>query len=111
MTDKYILEGHTPVRASSLIAWATWFEEANRTVAKTAITPSVEVSTVFLGLDYNFEGYGEPILFETMVFGGALDQEQARYRTWDEASVGHISMVKHAKDAEAGLIAEEAPGV
>ena len=44
----------------------------------------VEVSTVFLGIDHQF-GYGKPLLFETMIFGGKNDGYQTRYSTWEEA--------------------------
>lgn len=47
------------------------------------------ISTVFLGLDHNYGGRGEPIVFETMVFNGPKDGFQARYRTWAEAQAGH----------------------
>ena len=49
----------------------------------------VSVSTVFL--------WGHPLLFETMVFGGKLDQEQKRYSTWEEAERGHAAMVERVK--------------
>lgn len=50
--------------------------ESNRRVARTKLGPSL-ISTVFLGVDHNF-GKGPPILWETMVFGGKLDQYQER---------------------------------
>ena len=66
-----------------------WFETANRTVEKTDID-GIIISTVFLGVDYNFSRYGDPLFFETMVFlpDGAIGQ-MARYFTWDEAESGH----------------------
>lgn len=56
----------------------------------------VEVSTVFLGIDHSF-GSGPPLLFETMVFGGELDQEQERYSTEAEAAAGHRAMVERVR--------------
>ena len=47
------------------------------------------ISTVFLGLDHNPTGRGQPVLFETMIFGGWHDEFQVRYRTYDEAEAGH----------------------
>ena len=57
------------------------------------------VSTVFLGLDHNWDD-GPPHLFETMIFfhGGKrhyADIYQRRYSTWDEALAGHQLVVKH----------------
>src|ERR1035437_5024539 len=56
----------------------------------------IEISTVFLALDHSFMG-GQPVLFETMVFGGSLDGEQERYHTWDEAEAGHKVMIERVK--------------
>jgi len=55
------------------------------------------VSTVFIGVDHNFEvtDGSDPILFETMIFDNTdaktmfIDFYQERYRTWEEAKVGH----------------------
>lgn len=59
-----------------------------RETVKTSEGP-VDVSTVFLGLDHSFGGKGTPILYETMVFGGRMDDYQERYHTRAEALVGH----------------------
>lgn len=60
-------------------------------VAKDTIG-DVEISTVFSKIDH---GYGStPVLFETMIFGGELDQEQKRYTSWEEAEKGHRVMVE-----------------
>ncbi len=74
----------------------------DRRIAMTAIG-NAEVSTVFLALNHAY-GDGPPLLFETMVFGGPLDQEQERCSTYDEAEAMHERMcerVRLAKDAEA----------
>ena len=96
---KYILEGREPKAVDDVIEWARWFEKADLHVAKTKILSDVEVSTVFLGLDHNFSG-GEPILFETMIFGGKYDQYQERYATWAEAEAGHEVAVKLAEEVD-----------
>lgn len=92
MTGNYKLDGHTPVRVEDTIEWAKWFEKAERKVAHDTVN-GVEVSTVFLGIDHSFGRAGPPVLFETMVFGGELNEEQERYRTWDEAVRGHAEML------------------
>jgi hypothetical protein len=93
---RYILDGHKAVPVD-LMTWLRSFENNNRRVAKTIIE-NVEVSTVFLGLDHNW-GDGPPLLFETMVFGGLLDQEQERYTTWEEAEKGHASVVGRVSES------------
>ena len=104
-TDKAILDGHKVVPVADLIEWAKKFETMNRRVAETFVGRAryvlrggpkpVRVSTVFLGLDHGLGG--KPLWFETMVFGGKLDQEQDRYETWDEAVAGHKAMVKKVR--------------
>lgn len=58
---------------------------------------TVMVSTVFLIIDHNWLGGGDPVLFETMVFGGKFDQEIERYCTWEEAETGHKKWVSTVK--------------
>lgn len=87
MLGKYILDGHNPVLCEDLVTWAQAFEKSDRHVARTAQNDIV-VSTIFLGIDYNFGG-GPPLLFETMIFGGEHDRYCKRYPTWEEAEGGH----------------------
>lgn len=100
--DRYILdEERNPVLAASDAQWGAFFGDIEkRTVAKTQVSPDVEVSTVFLGIDHGTGlGYGEddkPILFETMIFGGKHDQWQWRWSTWNEAVAGHMRAVERA---------------
>ena len=91
----YLLDAdHNVVEVPDLLTWARAMETFERRVAKTEISETVEVSTVFLGLDHNWRAYGPPILFETMVFGGEHNEKMDRYATWDEALSGHAAMVK-----------------
>jgi hypothetical protein len=53
----------------------------------------VHVSTVFLALDHSWADEGPPVVYETMVFGGPLDQEQVRYCTRVDAIDGHNAMI------------------
>lgn len=57
------------------------------------------ISTVFLGLDHSFRPGAKPIVFETMVFGGPLDDGCVRYCTRDEAREGHAEMVRRVRHA------------
>lgn len=80
MTDHYILGGKDgkEVAPATTEAWARTFDSAHRHIATEHIkanrlkwalglAPDYRVSTVFLGIDHNFDG-GPPLLFETMVF-------------------------------------------
>ena len=106
MTDRYILDGKQPVAEPDLMKWCEWMQTASRTVRSDTATVKfagkpvgeVRVSTVFLGLDHSF-GEGEPLLFETMVFGGPLDQEMDRCSTWEAAEKMHELMCERVKTA------------
>lgn len=90
-------EERRPVPAT-MDVWTAWMKTARRSIAVDAIGKS-EVSTVFMGLDHSWDG-GPPVLWETMVFGGALDGEQERYCSEDEALAGHAAMVARVRKAE-----------
>lgn len=97
MLEKYILKDGKPVECKDLMEWATWMETspiADRVVGRDTVN-DVEVSTVFMGLNHNFSFYekGEPILYETMVFGGPLSRTRQRYATAEEARAGHVAML------------------
>ena len=78
--------------------WANWFETADRKVAVDWVSEETRVSTVFLGLDHNHAfDLSNPILWETMIFGGPLDGTMRRYETRAEAARGHAELVARAK--------------
>ena len=89
---KYVLMGQSAVPEPDLLKWAEWFQTANRVVKRTEV-PGGLISTVFLGVDHNFQGGGPPILFETMTLA---DGESAGYKlcsTWSEAEKQHDEAV------------------
>jgi hypothetical protein len=109
----YVLVGHVPVK-TNIIGWSKWFEfywdSEERVVAFTK-TDTVEISTVFLGIDTNWRLDGNenpPILFETMAFhkletpktlinGMEVEwngEERIKSTTWEEAEQVHQEMVR-----------------
>lgn len=92
MSDFYDRQGN-PL---TLNEWMGLWNEQNKRVAYDLID-GVVVSTVWLGTNHRFGGDGPPIIFETMVFGGELNEEQVRYSTEAEALAGHAEMVKRVK--------------
>lgn len=89
--DKYILNADgEPEICNDVFAWGRWFEanDAKRVVANDKLPNDVLVSTVFLGLDHAF-GHMEPLIYETMIFGGEHDGHQERYSTRAAAEHGH----------------------
>jgi hypothetical protein len=110
--EQYILdEKGTPVHEPDITKWGQWFSKADRHVGNETIGNS-QISTVFLGLDHAFGG-GVPVLWETMVFGGKLDQVQDRCSgSREQAEAMHARMVErvttiHNKLSLAG--GQEAP--
>lgn len=98
----YILVGRTPIAVN---LW-TWGEACAKRkdpdpwrVARDQINEKCFVSTVFLGLDHNYAQTGDPILFETLVFGGPMDGEMYRYCTYAEAEQGHDRILTQARIA------------
>ena len=82
----YILEADGTVRSTTSIEeWSTFFQSKDRTIAydsfrldkvnevihklDTGEQGAIVVSTVFLAVGHSF-GESEPVLFETMIFGG-----------------------------------------
>lgn len=85
----YILKGKTSVK----VEMERYFCESgsNPIVNKTQIG-EVEVSTVFLGADHSYRNFiedSEPMIFETMIFGGVHNDYKERYSTWEQAEQGH----------------------
>jgi hypothetical protein len=96
--DWYILDDQNQPVKVDWLAGARWRDENfhERCVVAKDTVNNCTVSTVFLGSDHNHLGLGgpQPILFETMVFGGALDGAQHRYATWAEAAEGHRDVLR-----------------
>lgn len=105
MSKWYILDNnHNPVCKPVLEA-AKWMEDnLHRKVVKQdrfedENGEEIFVSTVFLALDHSFPWNEdkEPILWETMIFGGEHDQYQERYTSYKDALEGHekaLNLVK-----------------
>jgi hypothetical protein len=103
----YILDkSGNPTPCEDIIAWAKWFEqdpESRRIVARDTFRAAdgtdVIVSTVFLGLDHGYHG-GQPVLWETMIFGGAgLDEWQERSTSHEGALANHRLAITELVDA------------
>lgn len=88
----------------SIQAWSALHKNREyQSVSQTEIDEDVRVSTVWLGLDHNFYGEGPPLIFETMIFGGPLNDYQERYSTEEQARTGHNAAVKLAIQAQEGM--------
>jgi hypothetical protein len=81
-----------PTLARDVDAWTEWFLQADRGVARTAVTPDVSVLTEFSGFDVPDEGQ-LPRLYTTHVFGGVLDGEELQHPTREAALAAHAFVV------------------
>lgn len=89
----YILKDYDKiVEVDNVLEWAEFFSRSDRVLYQRRLPGGVFVSTVFLGIDHGFAGEGDPVLFETMVFGGRFDQLQERYCTRKQAVEGHFKI-------------------
>lgn len=89
----YYLVGKEIKETEDIYTWGKLQE--NRILFRTD-TYGVCISTIFLGIDYGWKE-GDPILFETMVFGGRYDKDQLRYKTYNDAETGHKDYVRWVK--------------
>lgn len=92
--------------------------EDNRQVARSTVAGHLHISTAFLVIDHGFLTNGIPILFETMVFewaseddlGDPVDKYTQRYSTWEQAVAGHDAVLLQCRDDvfSANLAADQA---
>lgn len=96
--DRYILcsEGK-PQKCYDHSAWSAIYYNSNNRIGH-EVVGDTEIITTFLGIDHNYSGSGDPILFETCIFKEDDTSEvQARYTSIEEARIGHDCVVKAVK--------------
>ena len=105
----YKLDGKIVVQCDEFGEWSRWFSTADRVIKQEEVGPFA-VSTVFLGLDHRFEGYGPPLVFETAIFARCeadifgkvrrtlSDYNMERTSTWEMALEAHARAVVWAKE-------------
>lgn len=85
----YKLVNKQPVPAVDYIDWAEFMGNSKNRIVAQSVYGEVTISTVFLGTDHNYMSKGDPILFETIIFGEEFSDLQWRYSTWEEAEKNH----------------------
>lgn len=113
-TGRYILKDKKSIPEPELLKWGKWMQDKKNRIVKQTNVGNYLVSTVFLGLDYEFEmllvtppeNYN-PLIFETMIFDISSTNEvgfhddvfdyMERYRTYEEAIEGHKVAVRYVK--------------
>lgn len=87
------------IEEPDIYKWGTWFAEINNRQVRLFAVAGVQVSTVFLGMDYNYSFLGPPIeripiLWETMIFDSrGHGTRQERYTSYEDAVAGHARAV------------------
>lgn len=100
MGHYYILDENKNAVAAEYDKYILWLaENRNRHVGHDFVN-GFRISTVFLSANYNFWGYGRPVLFETMIFDAITEEEafdgyQKRCSTWQEAEKQHLAAVEY----------------
>lgn len=96
MAGIYILVDKHPVLVADTAMWSGKIKVGMIAVKQT-YTRNSFVSTVFLGMDDEYDGIGPIKLFETIIRGGEYDDYCDRYETWEEAKEGHKKVLKLIK--------------
>lgn len=88
-----------------LDTWVALMADPRRIVVQQETTDlsgrSVNVSCVWLGLDFRWGSGGPPLIYELMIFGGDFDGELDRYATWQEARDGHAAWMTRIENGAA----------
>jgi len=98
----YILRDGEVIEEPDYQKWSAWFESAFKDVeliAEGGIVGST-VSTRFLGLSMTLTEDSPPMVFETKVKGGWLDNQSERFSSLAQATAGHESWVRRVKEAD-----------
>lgn len=86
----------------NLLKWALWFGSSERErVVKQEWVDNVRISTVFLGLNYNFSDQGPPVLWETITFSNREDWKGETDRcagNREQAQAMHAQMVERVRE-------------
>ncbi|MCP4592454.1 MAG: hypothetical protein GY842_17105 [bacterium] len=82
--------------------WERWHRSTYPKVREVASTTASggTVRTVFLAINMSLAKDEDPLLFETRVQGGWLDDQWQRYSSLEEARAGHDSWVARVSEAE-----------
>jgi hypothetical protein len=92
MREKYDKQG----KPIDLLEWTRLIEDTEYCrVGRTKVRSCV-VSTIWLGLDHQFDD-GPPLIFETMIDTGDGWEDTRRYSTLEEAQKGHAVAVAEMK--------------
>lgn len=92
----YIQDSEGNVKEATTEEYLEARKDFSRFVVKQELAGGYRVSTVFLGINHQFDDPNDPpVLWETMVFGvGRHSGLTCRYSSMEEAKEGHAHIVK-----------------
>jgi hypothetical protein len=98
----YILRDGKVLEEPNYPSWAEWYENHFKDVEMVAHTELVHgvVSTRFLAMNMTLARDAKPLVFETRVKGGWLDDQWERFASLDDARAGHEAWVARVQEAE-----------
>lgn len=102
--EKYILQGEEVTKCNSLIEWAEWFENQQNTILKQDTVGTVFISTIFLGLDFNHTGEGDPVLFETLIRRGGRYEKCVKHTNYKKAIEFHEKVLNRTLSMAGGSL-------
>jgi hypothetical protein len=97
VSDLYDREGN-PI---SIEQWRLLFEDKRYQILKQTQIGTLQVSTIWLGVDHNWDTYmhnldQRPLIFETMIFGSE-EEKQWRYASEQEALAHHDELCEQIR--------------
>ena len=98
----YMLRGDEVVEEPDHGKWSEWYESSYESIRCVAST-KVEYGTVvtsFLAMNMTLSKADPPLLFETRVTDGWLNDQHERYSTLEQAKTGHEAWVDRVRSAE-----------
>jgi hypothetical protein len=102
MSRYYILRDNEVIEEPDYDVWAEWHASQYRHVECVALTElaHAKVSTHFLAVNMSLSPDEPPLLFETRVNGGWIEDTRERFATLDEARANHEAWVEKLRSAE-----------
>ncbi len=83
-----------------LITYGLLHRDQEYVIIRKTIYINAKVSTVWLGINHNFDPNGTPLIFESMIFGGEHTEYQDRYETEEQAIAGHQRIITAIENGE-----------
>jgi hypothetical protein len=94
---------------TSPLEWSALHEDLGYVHVRMTAVGEAQVSTVWVGIPQAGSTPERPLIYESMVFGGPLDEQAWRYSTEGEATAGHDHVVALVREA-AGMPQEDREG-